>query len=206
MDKLEKVARQIFESYGHQIGQNFSEILEFLRVIKAHKVSNFLEIGTQYGSTFNLFLEFTKGVGISLDKTDGVHGGVPLSTVDERNLGISKSYPRREIHFLDADSHLEETKDRVTKILTGRKLDLLFIDGDHSYEGVKSDYLMYKSLVKSGGLIAFHDINFMENLPDCEVYKFWSELDSPNKFEINHRTSWTKGSPILGGIGCLVVN
>lgn len=206
MDKLEKVAREIFKSYGHQIGQNFSEILEFLRITKSRRVSNFLEIGTQYGSTFNLLLEFTDGLGISLDKTEGTHGGLTYPIVNERNEGISKCYPRREIHFLDADSHLEETKDRVTGLLRGRKLDLLFIDGDHSYEGVKSDYLMYKSLVKVGGLIVFHDINLMEDLPDCEVYKFWNELESPNKFEINHRTSWTKTSPILGGIGFLVVS
>ena len=34
-------------------------------------------------------------------------------------------------------------------------LDLLFIDGDHSYEGVRQDYKMYSKLVRDGGLIAF---------------------------------------------------
>ena len=35
---------------------------------------------------------------------------------------------------------------------------MLFIDGDHNYAGVKKDYLMYRDLVRSGGLIIFHDI------------------------------------------------
>jgi predicted O-methyltransferase YrrM len=37
-------------------------------------------------------------------------------------------------------------------------LDVLFIDGDHTYDGVKADYQMYRPLVRKGGLIAFHDI------------------------------------------------
>jgi predicted O-methyltransferase YrrM len=37
-------------------------------------------------------------------------------------------------------------------------VDLLFIDGDHSYAGVMCDWLLYRSLVRKGGIIAFHDI------------------------------------------------
>ena len=36
-------------------------------------------------------------------------------------------------------------------------IDLLFIDADHSYEGVSRDYKNWAPLVKSGGFIAFHD-------------------------------------------------
>jgi hypothetical protein len=63
-------------------------------------------------------------------------------------------------------------------------LDILFIDGDHSYEGVKADFLAYSSMVRPGGLIAFHDI-----VSDNEargrakslawsggVPRFWNEL------------------------------
>jgi predicted O-methyltransferase YrrM len=68
--------------------------------------------------------------------------------------------------------------------LKGNKVDFLFIDGDHSYEGVKKDFEMYSPLVKKGGIIVFHDI-----VPDYytrygiktgswagEVYKFWNEI------------------------------
>jgi hypothetical protein len=34
----------------------------------------------------------------------------------------------------------------------------LFIDGDHTYEGVRRDFEMYSPLVRKGGIIAFHDI------------------------------------------------
>jgi len=36
--------------------------------------------------------------------------------------------------------------------------DFLFIDGDHTYEGVEGDFEMYSPLVRRGGIIAFHDI------------------------------------------------
>lgn len=36
-------------------------------------------------------------------------------------------------------------------------LDVLFIDGDHSYEGVFADYERHSQSVKDGGVILFHD-------------------------------------------------
>lgn len=37
------------------------------------------------------------------------------------------------------------------------KIDLLFIDGDHSIEGCKTDFELYAPKVVVGGFIAFHD-------------------------------------------------
>jgi len=39
------------------------------------------------------------------------------------------------------------------------EIDLLFIDGKHTYKAVLSDYNLYHSKVRKGGLILFHDIN-----------------------------------------------
>ena len=73
---------------------------------------------------------------------------------------------------------------KIEGILRDNKVDFLFIDDDHSYEGVKKDFEMYSPLVRKGGIIAFHDI-----IPDYytkygiktgswagEVYKFWNEI------------------------------
>lgn len=48
-------------------------------------------------------------------------------------------------HFLDTD------------------IDMLFIDGVHSYQGVKDDYETFGSRVKKGGIVAFHDIFLYDN-------------------------------------------
>ena len=47
--------------------------------------------------------------------------------------------------------------EKLDKILKGEKLDLLFIDGDHTYRSVLADWLIYKNFVAKGGIIAFHD-------------------------------------------------
>lgn len=45
------------------------------------------------------------------------------------------------------------------KVLTkGDEIDILFIDGDHTYEGVTKDIQAWLTDVKSGGLVMFHDV------------------------------------------------
>jgi hypothetical protein len=62
------------------------------------------------------------------------------------------------IHVLDGDSSHPLTLRRLRRRLRGRQLDLLLIDGDHTWAGVRQDFLNYRELVRDGGLIAFHDI------------------------------------------------
>ena len=47
----------------------------------------------------------------------------------------------------------------VSKILEGRKLDMLFIDGDHTYEGVRDNVRDFRPLIAKGGLLCGHDWN-----------------------------------------------
>ena len=49
------------------------------------------------------------------------------------------------------------TSAAVGRLLDQQKLDLLFIDGDHTYRSVLADWLIYKNFVAKGGIIAFHD-------------------------------------------------
>jgi len=68
------------------------------------------------------------------------------------------SRPGVSITAVNGSSYSPATIARVTNRLKGRKLDFLFIDGDHRYDGVKRDFLGYAPLVRNGGIIAFHDI------------------------------------------------
>jgi predicted O-methyltransferase YrrM len=42
-------------------------------------------------------------------------------------------------------------------------LDMVFIDGDHSYEGVKKDFEIFSKKVKAKGYLALHDARVFEN-------------------------------------------
>ncbi len=48
--------------------------------------------------------------------------------------------------------------------LQERVLDILFIDGDHSYDGVKADWEAYRSFLKPGSIVIFHDYGWAEGV------------------------------------------
>ncbi len=77
---------------------------------------------------------------------------------------------------LEGDSHDPEFKSEV-KSEVG-KVDIVFIDGDHSYEGVKDDFYSYASLVKPNGYIILHDILDTPYHRECGcfVHEMWNEL------------------------------
>ena len=58
----------------------------------------------------------------------------------------------------------------------GDKIDVLFIDGDHTYAGVKADFDLWSPLVRPGGLVIFHDILPHKHVAGCEVDRLWGEL------------------------------
>lgn len=64
-----------------------------------------------------------------------------------------------------------------------KKIDLLFIDGSHLYEDVKSDFELFFPLVKPGGMVLFHDVDPV--FPG--VYKVWHQMA---KKELSHLGSW----------------
>lgn len=72
---------------------------------------------------------------------------------------------------------------RLKERLEGRPIDLLFIDGDHTYAGVKSDYEIYGPLTKH--IIALHDINhpFSPQIPE-ETMRLWKEIVATDKCNI----------------------
>lgn len=43
------------------------------------------------------------------------------------------------------------------RLIESEPCDFLFIDGDHSYEGVKTDWELWTPLVSTGGIVALHD-------------------------------------------------
>ena len=60
-------------------------------------------------------------------------------------------------HFICADSTHPDARKALDQFLSGRPVDLLFIDGDHAYASVKSDFESFEPVVRRGGIVAFHD-------------------------------------------------
>ena len=73
------------------------------------------------------------------------------------------------------NSHDPKTLAALKARLAGRPIDLLFIDGDHTYDSVRRDYELYGPLAKY--LVALHDISLVRWHDDpSDVIYFWQKL------------------------------
>jgi hypothetical protein len=112
----------------------------------------YLEVGVQYGRSLNFARKYSKGeiYGVDID--------------DEKYLGVKGA------NFIHKSSD-EAVKDWTLPIK------VLFIDGDHSYEGVKADWDNFSPFVKDGGWVLFHDCD--ETSPG--VVKLFDEIKLKDK-------------------------
>lgn len=70
------------------------------------------------------------------------------------------------------------TNEKFADKFPQKKYDYVYIDGDHSYQGVKLDYELFWSRLRSGGMMFFHDIKPGAEWKGREfgVNKFWQEV------------------------------
>lgn len=188
----------------YELIQNPIEILEFSKFYYELKCKNILEIGTFFGGTFYLLCKLSdeNGKKISLDYPFfGTPGGDSVIQNQEIIISNLKKFSKN-VEVLTMDSHSPETLSHIENIMGNQEFDFIFIDGDHSYEGVKQDFEMYKHLLKDGGYIGFHDINIESSYlsHSCRVDLLWKELlENP---DLNIIEFSQKGP---GGIGVVQV-
>ncbi len=135
-----------------------------------------LEIGTARGGTLYLWAQAATDDAtlVSVDLPGGDFGGAYAACRSELYKAFARS--GQSIHLLREDSHQKATLDKVQASFGQEPIDFAFIDGDHTYDGVKSDFYDYGPLVRPGGIIAFHDILYRKNQPTIRVDQLWQEL------------------------------
>jgi cephalosporin hydroxylase len=131
---------------SHQIA---FEILGFLHLARAHAPATVVEIGTAEGGTNFLLSATLPDVSLKI--------GIDLHV---RNTRLLRAFGRPDCRqeFVNGSSRDMATVEKVRRLLQSRPVDVLFIDGDHRYEGARADFDLYAPLVRPGGLIALHDI------------------------------------------------
>lgn len=121
----------------------------------------------QSGDTY-LEVGVDKGKSLSVARMVAKHG-VTVCGVDLR--------PNPEIKDT---IHFQGDSAEIAGMWQGGKIDVLFIDGDHSYEGCKADIDAWYPYMRKGGVMLFHDAD--ETSPG--VVQAVEEFAKNNKLEV----------------------
>ena len=172
---LEKFITEVqrFREFGDKyfgersVIQSPNELLGFSNVLlDMGKRDICLEIGLFHGGTHVFFKQFfAEVISMEVDAQQCSKTGVAL-----RAFGLDMNGS----HLICCNSHSDDAVAAVKDILNGALLDCLFVDGGHDYASVKTDYEKFECLVRTGGVIAFHDAGSEEHMPG--VFKFVGEL------------------------------
>ena len=169
----------------HDLIQMPNEITKFSEFYYGLRCKNILEVGSYLGGTFYLLCKFSHAEGHKIS-IDYPFYEDQIKQMEEKNVVNKMKSFAEKVTIIHEDSHSQIAIDRLNNTLKGEKLDFLFIDGDHSYEGVKQDFEMYSPFVKKGGYVALHDINGkpLHGL-NIHVHDFWNELPKENTITFN---------------------
>ena len=154
-----------------------SEFTELMRRVRALTPTAILEVGTATGGTSFLLSRMMPAGGrlLTMDIVDN----------SARRAAVSEfSRPSVEVIAVRANSQDPAVLDTVRSRLRVTTVPFVFIDGDHSYDGVSADFRIHSSLVAPGGCLAFHDIvtdfktrcGRQTGTTTGGVPVFWSEL------------------------------
>jgi hypothetical protein len=170
----ESLIKMLKTEYAPSAWLGHIEFVMFL--VNQFKPQTIVELGVDYGhSTFSLASE-GQGTIYAIDSFEGdIHTGIrnTYPTVNSvYNTLLKKQFlPRDNIIFIKGYF------DNIFAIFD-KPIDLIHIDGLHTYEAVKNDFEKWKLKVVHNGIIIMHDIT---SFPDT-VGKFFNEIEYPKTY------------------------
>lgn len=153
-----------------------------------------VELGTYYGVSYCAFCQAVKYLKLdtkcyAIDTWQGdSHGGVYGDAVF-KDLKL-----HHDSLYSSFSSLVKSIFDDALIHFSDGEVDLLHIDGFHTYEAVKNDFFSWLPKMSKGGVIILHDINVKEKI--FGVHKLWNEVKNKYPhFEMIHEH----------GLGILIV-
>lgn len=155
-------------------------------VIQEVKPKIFVELGTHYGHSYFSFCQSVVDGGLTtecfaIDTWQGDEHAGQYS--DEIYNFVQKINEEKYPNFSNL---LRMTFDVAADKFSDESVDLLHIDGLHTYEAVSHDFETWLPKLAPGAVVLFHDITVRDR--NFGVWKFWEELQAiyPNSLEFFH--------------------
>jgi hypothetical protein len=156
-----------------------------LWLVEQTKPDMLVELGTHHGHSYFSYCAGVVANGLPTkcyavdtwqgDEHAGTYGEEIFAQVHERNQAQFHAFSRL----------LRMTFDEAVAHFSDGTVDVLHIDGLHTYEAVRHDYETWLPKLSSRGVILFHDSNVRER--DFGVWRLWEELkDRHPSIEFQH--------------------
>ena len=162
---------------------------------------NVVELGTHNGVSYCAFCQAVARLGLSSQcfAVDTWQGDPQAGFYGEEVYAELKEYHDEKYGLFS--TLLRMTFDHARPFFADGTIDLLHIDGYHSYEAVRHDFELWKPALSSDGVILFHDIDEMRE--GFGVYQLWEELAAKHpSFAFKHGhglgvISFSSAGPLL---------
>lgn len=143
-------------------------------IIGALEPSLFVELGTHKGDSYSAFCQAVAecGLGTSCFAVDTWTGDAHSQFYDMDVYSEFEAYNAK--NFAGFSKLLKLTFDEAKFQFEDASIDLLHIDGYHSYEAVSHDFNNWKEKLSDRAVVLFHDI--AERANNFGVWKFWEEI------------------------------
>jgi hypothetical protein len=152
---IQKVRPKVFVELGVYTGNSY---LAFCKSIQQHKIP-------------------TKAFGV-----DSWVGDIHMGPQDEKvftNISLENE------KYSNFSNLIRKSFDDAVSGFENKSIDLLHIDGTHTYEAVKNDFETWLPKLSDSATVLFHDTNVFKS--DFGVHSFWNEIKSKYPtFEFEH--------------------
>jgi len=143
-------------------------------LVSAAKPKVLVELGTYTGASYCAFCQAvsTLKLGTKCFAVDTWQGDAHAGEIDDSLLLALKSH--HDPRYADFSTLIRSTFDDAVAHFSDSSIDVLHIDGFHTYEAVKNDFELWLPKMSRRGVMLFHDSNVRRE--DFGVWQLWEEM------------------------------